>query len=219
MYLLLGKPQSILDARTSSLPFESSFRNKIPIAIIDDEPFAYESLLREHSYNIKLFNDIEDVRSLEAFPIILCDIRGVGKVFKSKFEGGHLIQEIRSYYPYKVIYAYSGYQVDPSFNKYFQMADKTLKKDISLEDWVSNLDDALKMVIDPCFLWKRLRKRLFQEDIAICEIMKLEDQYVSFVKEKKSEFPSKKYSTNLPDKAKALLIGFSETVRLIRAVF
>ena len=201
------------------MPFESSFRNKIPIAIIDDEPFAYEALLREHSYNIKLFNDIEDVRSLEAFPIILCDIRGVGKVFESKFEGGHLIQEIRSYYPYKVIYAYSGHQLDPSFNKYFQMADRTLKKDISLEDWVSNLDDALKMIIDPCFLWKRMRKRLFQEGITISEIMKLEDQYVSFVKEKKSEFPNKKYSTNLPDKAKALLSGFSETLKLLRTIF
>ena len=201
------------------MPFESSFRNKIPIAIIDDEPFAYEALLREHSYNIKLFNDIEDVRSLEAFPIILCDIRGVGKVFESKFEGGHLIQEIRSYYPYKVIYAYSGHQLDPSFNKYFQMADRTLKKDISLEDWVSNLDDALKMIIDPCFLWKRMRKRLFQEGITISEIMKLEDQYVSFVKEKKSEFPYKKYSTNLPDKAKALLSGFSETLKLLRTIF
>jgi hypothetical protein len=218
MYVLLGKPQSILQARIGAVPFDARIRNKIPIAIIDDETFAYEKLLRDHSYNIKHFGDIQDIRSLEVYPVILCDIKGVGKAFASKFEGGHLIKEIRSFYPYKVIYAYSGHQVDPSFNKYFQMADKTLKKDISLEDWVSNLDEALRMITDPCFLWKRMRKRLLQEDIPICDIMKLEDQFVSFIKEKKNEFPDKKYSTNLPDKATTLLSGFSETLQLLRSI-
>ncbi len=218
MYILLGKPQSMLEAKIGNMPFDTTIRNRIPVAVIDDEAFAYEALLRDHSYNIKRFNDIEDVRSLKAFPVILCDIKGVGKFFKSKFEGGHLIKEIRSYYPYKVIYAYSGHQLDPSFNQYFQMADRTLKKDIALEDWISNLDDALKMIIDPCFLWKRMRQRLLKEDIPICEIMKLEDQFVSFVREKTPEFPNKKYTTNLPDRAKALLGGFSETLKLLKTV-
>ena len=126
MYILLGKPQSMLETKIGTMTFDTTIRNRIPVAVIDDEAFAYEALLRDHSYNIKRFNDIEDVRSLKAFPIILCDIKGVGKFFKSKFEGGHLIKEIRSYYPYKVIYAYSGHQLDPSFNQYFQMADRTL---------------------------------------------------------------------------------------------
>ena len=218
MYLLIGRPQSILDTKIDAPPFNANIRNRIPIAIIDDENFAYETLLREHSYNIRHFLDIDDVRSLEAFPVILCDIRGVGKVLKSKYEGGHLIHEIRSHYPYKVIYAYSAYQLDPSYNKYFQMADRTLKKDISLEDWISNFDDAVKMVIDPNFLWRRMRKKLFQEDIPICEIMKLEDQFVSFIRMKQPTFPNKKYSTNLPDKVKVLLNDFSETLKILKTL-
>ena len=219
MYFLIGKPQSIIDINTNIPTFTSDMRNKIPIAIIDDEAFAYEPLLRDHSYNIKHFNDIDDVRNLEAFPIILCDIKGVGKRFKSKYEGAHLIKEIRSYYPYKIIYAYTAHQLDASFNPYFQLADRTLKKDIDLEEWIVNLDEALKMVIDPSFLWRRLRKRLLKEDMSISEIMKLEDQFVSFVKEKKPDFPDKKYSTNLPDKARILLSGFAETIKLFKTIF
>lgn len=207
-----------MDIKTNTPPFTSEVRDKVPIAIIDDEVFAYETLLRDHSYNIKLFNDIDDVRNLEAFPIILCDIKGVGKRFQSKYEGAHLIKEIKSYYPYKIIYAYTAHQLDASFNKYFQIADQTLKKDIDLEEWIKYLDEALKMVIDPSFLWSRLRKRLLKEDISICDVMKLEDQFVSFIKQKKPEFPDKTYSTNLPDKAKILLTGFAETIKLFKSV-
>lgn len=218
MYIMYGKPQSIADIKDHSLVFNANIRNQIPIAIIDDQVFAYESLLKEHSYNIKHFDDVSDIRSVEAYPIILCDIKGVGKVFKSKYEGGHLIREIRSFYPYKVIYAYSAHQLDPSYNKYFQSADKTLKKDIDLEEWITYLDEALKMVIDPAFLWKRLRLTLLDEGVAISEVMKLEDQFVSYIREKKPQFPDKKYSTNLSDNAKSILLGFGETLKIVSKI-
>lgn len=216
MYWLLGTPQSVQELKTKSFVFSTSIRSKVPIAIIDDEVFSHEALLREHGYNIRHFPDIEDVRSLEAFPIILCDIKGVGKAFKSQFEGGHLIEEIRKYYPHKVIYAYSAYQQDPSYNKYYRMADRTLKKDYDLEDWISNLDDALKMVIDPSFLWNRIRNRLLEEGVSTCEVMKLEDQFVSYINEKKASFPDKRYSTNLSDHIKSVLLPFVETIKFVR---
>jgi hypothetical protein len=216
MYWLIGTPNSIQDLKTKSLAFSTNIRSKIPIAIIDDEVFAHEELLKEHGYNIRHFLDIEDVKTLEAFPIILCDIKGVGKKLKSQFEGGHLIEEIRKYYPHKIIYAYSAYQQDPSYNRYYQMADRTLKKDYGLEEWISNLDDALKMVIDPSFLWIRIRNRLLDEEVSICETMKLEDQFVSYMNKTKATFPDKRYSTNLSDHIKSILMPFVETVKFIK---
>ena len=216
MYLLLGSPKSLQDLKTKNLVFSTNIRPKIPIAIIDDESFSHEELLKQHGYNIRHFPDIEDVRSIEAFPIVLCDIKGVGKKFKSQFEGGHLIEEIRKYYPHKVIYAYSAYQQDPSYNKYYQMADRTLKKDYGLEDWISNLDDALKMVIDPSFLWTRIRNRLLEEGVSICQTMTLEDQFVSYMTEKRATFPDKRYSTNLSDQIKSILTPFAETIKFIK---
>jgi len=53
MYLLLGSPKNILKFKQSATNMEpSSFRNKVPIAIIDDQDFPYNDLLRDHQYNL-----------------------------------------------------------------------------------------------------------------------------------------------------------------------
>lgn len=96
------------------------------------------------------------------------------------------------------------------------MADRTLKKDYDLDDWISNLDDALKMVIDPSFLWTRIRNRLLEEGVSTYQTMKLEDQFVSYINEKKATFPDKRYSTNLSEQIKSILIPLVETIKFVK---
>src|SRR5436190_24229097 len=128
MYWLIWTPRSIdelnVDAAIRPIP-----RERIPIIVIDDKAFPYLKLLRAHHYNLRKVDDITDVKMVEAYPIVLCDIRGVGRSLSTKFEGAHVIAEIRKHYPSKVIIAFTGQQYDPSYNAYLQQADFTEKKD------------------------------------------------------------------------------------------
>ena len=222
MYYLCGTPQSILDTKTASI-FDFSSHPNVPIALIDDQIFSYYELLGTHNYKITCFKDIEDVHVLESYAIILCDIicdiKRVGKTFQSKFEGAHLISKIRKCYPHKVIIAYTSYPHDPTYNKYFAKADSVLKKDIDIDidEWIEELGRAIKLVANPVFLWTRIRNSLLEFEVPIVQIMKLEDQFVSYVRQKKATFPDPRLSSCLPEKILPILKGLAETVKLLKS--
>ena len=48
-------------------------RQQVQIAIIDDEDFTYLDILQRHNFILKHFRDIEDVRAVHTYPIVLCD--------------------------------------------------------------------------------------------------------------------------------------------------
>ena len=87
MYWLLGSPKSVNELRVLKSAVAATNRQQVPIAIIDDEDFTYLDILQRHDFLLKQFRDIEDVRAVHTYPIVLCDIKGVGKHFQSKFEG------------------------------------------------------------------------------------------------------------------------------------
>lgn len=214
MYWLLGKPRSILDLRPELYAAPAVQRSDVPICIIDDEVFPYEQLLKDHHFTVTRLSDLSDVREVEAFPLVLCDIRGVGRAFQSKYEGAHVISEIRRFYPHKYIIAYTAQTFDASYNEYFRLADAICKKDIELEEWITKLDEAVRTLANPAFLWKRIRKRLIDMDVSLAEILHLEDQFVGFVRHDIPQFPSKKFSSHLPDNLRPLLEGLGKTVGL-----
>ncbi len=215
-YYLFGTPQSILDTKMASI-FDFNSRQNVPIALIDDQDFPSYELLSTHGYRITCFKDVEDVHVLESYAIILCDIKGVGKAFQSKFEGAHLISEIRKCYPHKVIIAYTSYQHDPTYNKYFAKADSVVKKDIDIDEWIEELDRAIKLVANPVFLWTRIRNKLLELELPIAQVMDLEDQFVSYVRQKKTKFPNSKLSSSLPDRILPILKGLAKTVKLLKS--
>ena len=180
-------------------PFQSSQRPHVPIAVIDDERFEYFDILRGHGFNITVYKDVNDVKQLEAYAIILCDIKGVGKHFKSAHEGAHLIQEIRRYYPQKLLYAFTGQQFDASYNKYFAQCDHVIKKDINSDTWVDHLDDAIKCATDPISQWRKLRSYLLSRDVAPEQLMRLEDEYVTSVLANRKFTPRDKLLKTLPE--------------------
>lgn len=213
MFIPIGRPKSIAELKNSISEFTAKDRIKIPIAVIDDEGFNYEHILRTHDFNIRVFDDVEDTKTVEAYAIVLCDIKGVAKKFNSKFEGAHLISEIRNYYPAKVIIAYSGHSFDPSFNKYFQMSDYVFKKDIDSDDWIEKLDKAIKEAVNPIYQWKKMRKFLLEKDVDLYHILRLENEYVkAFQNHESNLFPSKPVLKSLPEDIKTVILNFTSSI-------
>jgi len=118
-----GKPKSIKDLDIPTLKLKTIDRINIPILVIDDNEFEYLDHLKTHRFDLTYFDDIQSIESAKEYEIILCDINGVGKRFESKYEGAHVIAELHKKYPFKTIIAYTGYTHDPTFNKFFRMAD------------------------------------------------------------------------------------------------
>ncbi|TBT24273.1 hypothetical protein D5E80_23540 [Vibrio parahaemolyticus] len=119
-------------------------RNVADILCIDDQGLKYEGIIRHHGFSIRVLNDIEDIRQVSDYPIVICDIKGIGSKFNSPFEGGHIIQEIKKHYPQKIVVAFSGHQFDARYNKYFKMSDYVLTKDIDSDEWIEVLDEIIK---------------------------------------------------------------------------
>jgi hypothetical protein len=91
MFYTFGKPLGIKDLNIPGLKLKSIERKQVPILIIDDEEFEYLDHIKTHRFDVEYFEDIQSIESAENYEIILCDIQGVGKKFKSKFEGAHVI--------------------------------------------------------------------------------------------------------------------------------
>ncbi len=212
MFIKLGRPKAIADLKTLQNVYQTNVRPKVPIVVIDDEGFDYRDILRQHDFSIKVLDDIADIKAIETYAIVVCDIRGVGKHYESRFEGAHLISEIRKYYPQKVLIAYTGQQFDASYNEYFGMCDFSVKKDIDSDEWVERLDNAVELASDPMAQWKRLRDYLLGRDVPLYTLMLLEDQYVSSLLNKRSDFPRGKVYDALPDDIRDILKSITASV-------
>lgn len=209
MFFYVGKPQGVAELRRRNLTSFSRPRHEIPIAVIDDEPFPYSDILRKHDFNIKELGDPTDIKAVASYSIVLVDIKGVGKHFGSKYEGGHVIEEVKRYFPSKIVIAYTAYQLDPSYNRFFQLCDSSLKKDIDSDAWVDALDSAVRKVQDPIFQWKRIRKSLVDLDVDAFDIARLEDEFVISLAKPNAKFASNKVLKELSDDAKQIVLNFA----------
>ena len=210
MYITFGRPKSIHDLNTASFQLSKPKRIDVPMIIIDDEDVPYLEDIRRHGFNLSHFKEIEQIDSVSGFEIVLCDIRGIGKKFNSKFEGAHIISEIRRVFPFKVIIAYSAYTFDPTYNKYFKLADDIIKKDLDIDDWIERLDSSIEMAINPIHKWEKIKQFLQTQKISPTDLVKLEDEYVRLFEKKikLGSFPSKGLINNLNDDVKQVLQSF-----------
>jgi hypothetical protein len=190
-------------------PLENHSRASVPILCIDDEGLEYEEIIRNHGFNIRVFKDIEDIKAVKEYPIVICDIQGVGKSFGSKYEGAHIIQEIKKHYPEKIVIAHTGQKHDARYNKFFEMSDFTLPKDIDSDEWIDNLDNTIKKVVDPIEQWKRMRDYLYKNDVTTKQVYLLEMEYIdSILSKDKSKFAKRKTTLGLSADVRGVLQGF-----------
>ena len=169
-------------ARTGNLQSVTARREAVRIAVIDDEPFLPQNNLRSYNYNIQALGDVKSLKEVAGYHMILCDVMGVGRHFDPSLQGASLIAELKKLYPEKVVIAYTGAAMTERAAKIAtQRADRTFKKDISLEDWTRHLDELAPEAIDPYQIWNKLRRRFVELDVRTRDIIVLEDGYVRSV--------------------------------------
>ena len=195
MLIKIGKLYTTKDLNTPKQKMVSTYRSKVSIAIVDDEDFIYTNELRISGFNLTQYNDVPDLRSLESFPVIICDIKGVGKAFKSTFEGAYLIRELRKKYPFKILAAYTGSTYDISINSYLDGV-YVIKKDITIDEWCTEIDHLIKKVSDPKETWNKIRDILIKEDVPLLSLAKLEHEYVDIILNKDANFHNFPSSSN-----------------------
>lgn len=159
-------------------------RRHVNMLIIDDNDFGPEAYLKANGYQIHHKQDVDTIKDVEPYDIILCDIAGVGKKLGYKKEGAFIIREIHANYPNKRIIAYTSYTYDPDLNRFFSMADFVAPKDFGIDDWIYALDDQVRKSIDPVDQWKKIRDYLIENNVSTLTIAKIEDKYVSAVSSK-----------------------------------
>lgn len=179
------KPKSINDLQrdktlAARLRSPAELRKSIKIAVIDDQPFAPEHNLKNNQFQIVTYTDIHKVSQILEYPIILCDLQGVGLQLANDMQGAYLIEEIKRNYPEKAVIAFTGGSANSNISRRAELAaDDYLKKDASIEDWRDILDKHIGNLSDPVYVWKQLRVRLMTAEIAPLELMQLEHAYVS----------------------------------------
>ena len=196
--MVLGHFYNLSDLNTTKRAFDSlSARSKIPVLIIDDDEFTYLNELRNEKFNITSIKDIEDYNAVEAYPVVICDIKGVGHKFNKEKEGAYVVREMKKRYPFKQFAVYSAgadYKVE---SMYDLEGIKRIKKDVDMDMWCSYIDEMIRLASDPIEIWKTIRNFLLNKDVPIKDVMLLEDNYVDIYINRPQEmcgFPnSKKY--------------------------
>lgn len=124
-------------------------------------------------------NDLHDLEDVSPYKIILCDILDTGRTLGGKSQGAFLIAQIKRRFPDKYVIAYTAAASGDLAVLAAQHADNFMLKDADTEDWVLNLDEAIKQFLSPIEIWKRARRKLTDANIAPEQIAILEEEYVN----------------------------------------
>lgn len=177
--------KTVEDLRSSNanrLPIQHERRGAVAIGVIDDQTFDAARTLRNFGYKIDEIGDIKKLEEISKYPIILCDLMGVGLNFDDELQGASLIREIRLNYPAILIAAYSGAAaVSEPVRRAKHHADRFIKKDADKEQWTEHLDALVKDAMDAPLIWNRIRMGLVSENVSTRDIMRLEDAFVTSV--------------------------------------
>ena len=161
----------------------SKLKKLTEILVIDDNAFSYLNALKKYEFIIHQKEDLANLNDAEAYEIILCDIRGVGKFLESKYDGANLIKELKNKYPTKTIIAYTANDYDASFQEFLRYADRIVPKGTySLEDWVALLEQIIRENADPIKKWEKTRKQLLDAGVPTVDVAKYESEYVKAIK-------------------------------------
>ncbi len=212
MFFVFGTPE-----RLSSIGQEATdlaeAKSKVEIAVLDDNPFEPREALLKHKFRIvELGPDIRSVDQVSTYPIVVCDVGGVGKAFGSMLEGAHLVTEIHKAYPDKYLMAYTGMTYSLAITNALTAADKRMEKDASIEAWVQTLEAALSEVMNPRTRWIRLRRELLARGVELYDVLKLEQAFIKSVQRRKPEYlKNAAQSLVVSEEVKDLVVKFSAT--------
>ena len=168
--------KDILTVQYSNRLTES--RGNFKIIVIDDKEFTPANNLRRYHFHISHFEDIPTIDSVAQYPIVLCDLLGVGLGFAPNLQGAEIIKEIKRSYPEKCVIAYTGGGSSEVTEVARIFADKYLKKDAGPDEWCETLDEAIREVSNPGIVWKKTRIGLLKAGATPIQVTLLEDAFV-----------------------------------------
>jgi len=146
------------------------------------------------------------------YPIIVCDVAGVGRAFGSNAGGAHLVKEIRKAYPDKFLIGYTGQIHSIATTNALAAADKRMAKDESIEAWVQNLEEGINEVMNPRNRWVRMRRALLERGVELFDVLQLEQAFIKSVQQGKPDvLVSEVRSLGVAQEVKDLIIKFSAT--------
>ena len=166
-------------ASLSQIELKSSnleLRKQHKILVIDDEAFEPAEYLDRSGFNITTKKDIEHITDVEPYPVLVCDIHGVGKNLGG--DGTAIITQVNALYPLKYMIVYSSSTFDPALNKYFNLADDVPRKNQSIQNWSHSLDTGLRTAMCPKERWLKTRGLLLKNGAEIREVARLENEYI-----------------------------------------
>jgi hypothetical protein len=181
------KRYSIADVQSSQTTLISNKpimekRSLAKIAIIDDEGFPPIDNLNDSGFCLYFIGNINDIRKIEEFPIVLCDIKGVALKFSQSEQGAALISEIKRHYPEKVIIVYTGSSTRSSLVKgAINESDNYIPKSADIDQWVKVLDKAIDNAFDPVEQWKRIRGKLVECSVPAKSVANIEHKFAKSI--------------------------------------
>lgn len=212
MYVTIGRPITLasISRRTPSL---DDAKSKIEIAVIDDNPFEPKEALLTHKFRLtELGPDIRSTDQISTYPIVICDVSGVAMAYGSELGGAHLTSEIKKVYPDKYVIAYTGMTYSTKMSTALSKADKIIEKDASIENWVQQLEEAIRQINTPINRWIRLRKVLLEEEVELFDVLKLEQAFIKSVSENDSKSLERAAnSLSIKHETRDLILKFSAT--------
>ncbi|HIF9249872.1 TPA: hypothetical protein ACX6RB_004130 [Photobacterium damselae] len=185
-------------------------RTNIKIAIIDDMDVPYLDSLQRSGYNVRHYRDIEDFDMLKSYSVIVCDIKGVGKKFKSRLEGAYIIKEARQLFPEKYIIAMSSAVYKINVAKIIEVADDKIIRDTDLDRVVNSISQAVDTMRSNKLRWLRLRANLLNvHNMDLYDVWKIEQDFIaSMLQKDKSKLENSKAVAHANDMVKGLLVNF-----------
>ena len=161
-----------------------TLRRKVKILIVDDDEFELTDMLKERKYDIYYKKDITYAIEAEPFDIIVIDIIGIAQALRSNMEGFAIARDIKTKYPAKQVWCYSGSIVKAEISEKLCEIDGYISKDTDLDKWAEKLDRIIEEYSSEEYQEKVLRKQLIKYRFDSDDIDKIMEEYKKSRKEK-----------------------------------
>lgn len=212
MFRTFGSPERLSSIGQQAIDMDEA-KLRMEIAVLDDNAFAPKDALARHKFRIaELGPDIRSLDQISTYPIIICDVAGVGRAFGSALEGAYLVKELRRAYPDKFLIGYTGLTHSIATTNALTAADRRMAKDESIEAWVKNLEDGMTEVVNPRNRWIRMRKALLERDVELINVLMLEQSFIKAVKQRKPDvLTTEARNLNISQEIQDLVVKFAAT--------
>ena len=166
-------------------------KNTVRVLILDDAGYNIEPLKSLGYINVDVKTVFTDMKEIEMYDVIFCDVTDVAKNIYNDGQGAQLASCIKKTYPNKYVVIFSGQTFKPSFSKYFSEVDAVLDKSANYGEITDHIDKCISIQNDPIKYWKFIKKVMTSNELNDITLSKMEHFYV------KSIIDHKDYITNM----------------------